>query len=338
MALARPILSKTPKVVGNPARRLTTDLTRVEPTRDNVPEVPSALAAACATRKCALFTGGGIAAQGGLPTFKSVLEGIIELAADSHSGRPWEMVRSYLDGGDVITVADILAAWLDRKDLLRLMRSVYVRKPGAPTRIYQLIGQVEEFAGILNWSWDDRLAVEFADRLARGARGRPRLGGLLTSSDSEEFGLLARSQSFFLVNVNGQLDRPDTFIFTPEDYRSKVATNDWFSKFVNDCFANWTLLFVGTSYESIEEFVSGLNVRIASDGKGLTHFALMPRGPDFEIRKELFWLKYGIELLGFTATDDYPEVIEFLTHCATTRRRRGNGPRSVRHGRPGWSK
>jgi len=45
---------------------------------DTVPEVPAELAAACAGKKCVLFAGGGVAAQGGLPSFNEVLKRIVE--------------------------------------------------------------------------------------------------------------------------------------------------------------------------------------------------------------------------------------------------------------------
>jgi energy-coupling factor transporter ATP-binding protein EcfA2 len=263
--------------------------------------VPGALADACAQGQCVLYAGGGVGAQGLLPTWREGLWKVVESAARLFPDQDWDTLRQGLDHNEPARVADLLDFRLERGVLLEILREVFNRPPGAVPEIYALLAAIP-FAGVLNSNWDHLLAEALAGSASV----------TLSARDSERFAPLLREDWFFLVNINGDLAQPETFLFTTEDYRKATAENEWLSRFVSFCFSSKTLFFLGTSPQGIEDFLSGLNIRKSATPPERDHFALLPREADFAIQEELFRTKYGIRLIEYTPTAGYPQLVEFL--------------------------
>ena len=170
-------------------------------------------------------------------------------------------------------------------------------------------------------------------RLTEAVRHRDPV--ILTTTDFEAFEPLLHGDRFFVLSIDGDLDRPETVVFSTEQYRKALTDNDWCSKFVSGCLAAKTVLYVGASPKAIENFLSGLRLGPQRSDQSHNHFALVEVEDDFEAHSERFLLKYGINLLGFRASPGYPEVAKFLTKPAPrpseTRWRRG-----IPSARPGW--
>jgi energy-coupling factor transporter ATP-binding protein EcfA2 len=300
------------RIAGSTPKSLQEDLLPLDSKAGTVPKVPRELALACTGKKCVLFAGGGVAIHSGLPSFGEALKKLIEDASKEDRKHSWDQLQLALESGDENSVANVLRTWLSPNTLIDLLRRAYVRGPKISNEIYRLLSQIP-FAGVLNWTWDERLRTEVVAKIPRGTDDpQPRF---LTSSDRDEFVALLRDMAIFQVDLNGRLD-DSTLVFTPEEFRNRIAINDSFSKFVDDCYTNRTLFFVGTSPESIEQFLSGLNVRVPTRGQVVRHFALVPRldnaASDFSFREELFRSKYGIELIGYIPTRGHPQVPKFL--------------------------
>ena len=266
-----------------------------------VPDVPDELVAACRRGQCVLYAGRGVGAMGGLPTWREGLGRVVSLAAARFPEKKWHAVRNIYRNGDLASVTDLLCARISWEDLIALVRQVFDTSTLQWPEIYTVLGDFP-FAGIYNGNWDSRImeAVRHRDPV------------ILTTSDFEEFEPLLRGDRFFLLNVDGDLDRPDTVVFSTEQYRKALTDNDWCSKFLSGCLAAKTVFFVGASPESIENFLSGLRLGPRRDDQPHKYFALVGIDDNFDAHSERFLLKYGITLLGYRATKGHPEVPQFL--------------------------
>jgi energy-coupling factor transporter ATP-binding protein EcfA2 len=266
-----------------------------------VPEVPDALVEACVQGQCVLYAGRGIGALAGLPTWGEGLKQVVERAEQLEPSQNWDALRSVLQSSDYLTVTDLLFARLPRETVLELVRETYATPPEKSPRVYSFLEQIP-FVGVISGNWDPRIESALTARSPLA----------LTPSDSEQFEPLLREDRFFLVNIDGDLSQPATVVFSTEEYRKAIAENDWFAKFVNGCLSSKTLLFTGTRPPAIENFLSGIRFGPQPNGPRPKHFALVPIESDFEVQRERFAAKYGIELLGFRPTAGFPQVVAFL--------------------------
>jgi energy-coupling factor transporter ATP-binding protein EcfA2 len=272
------------------------------PGQGEIPSVPDDLVAACVSGDCILFAGGGLSCQAGLPAWREGLIRIIEtIRADSNAtdaGLRWEPLESLLkSGGELAYAADLISSRLPREQLIPIVRKMYGTAPALP-EVFSVLRQTP-FAGIVTVVWDQLLESAYRDKEL----------ALLSPKDSERLAPLLRDKGFFLLKIYGDLEQPDSFLFTPQDYRQAVAQNEAFSKFLASLYLERTLFFVGMSLDGIEEFLTPLKIQ---PPQSRSHFALVPRTRNMEIHEERFRAKYGIRLLSFTATPGFPEVVNFL--------------------------
>jgi len=119
---------------------------------------PVELAEACASGNCVLFTGAGVARQGGMSDFGECLIRVCERARDTSEGlnHNWSLPIQAAERGDLMTASDLIRNWLSEETILDLMAKEYVREPGASNQIYDVLRQLN-FAGVLNWSCDSKI-------------------------------------------------------------------------------------------------------------------------------------------------------------------------------------
>ena len=267
-----------------------------------VPDVPPELVAACKRGQCVLYAGRGVGAMGGLPTWREGLGLVLDLAAERFPDKIWEGVKSIYQSGDLASVTDLLCTRVSWDDLIAMVRHVFNTSGLRWPDFYTILGDFP-FAGIYSGNWDPRITEAV----------RPREPVILTTTDFEAFEPLLQGDQFFLLNVDGDLDRPETVVFSTEQYRKALTENDWCSKFVSGCLAAKTMFFVGASLQAIENFLSGLRLGPQRGDQTHRHFALVELSDDFDAHSERFLYKYGIRLLGFRSTEGYPEVTQFLS-------------------------
>ena len=58
--------------------------------------------------------------------------------------------------------------------------------------------------------------------------------------------MLSAGDQRFLLKLYGNLDQPDSVIFSPSDYQDLVRSNVAFSRFIEGLFFSRTMLFLGT--------------------------------------------------------------------------------------------
>ncbi|HEV2800890.1 MAG TPA: AAA family ATPase [Pyrinomonadaceae bacterium] len=263
-----------------------------------VPELPAELVAACGSGECVLFAGGGIAAQAGYPIWVVGLARMLDRAAEANPSAPWDSLRGALSKGDLSVVAEVIRSRVPEKELLQMVSEVFREQTKEPTPVHRALRAIP-FMGIITPNWDDLLPEVYA----------PLKPVTVSPKDTDPIINLTREFRFFLMKLYGDPAQPESFIFTPAEYQKNIFENEAFGRFVTFLFMSKTFFFAGASLAGIEDFLSGLRLRGAASRR---HFALVPAQPDIDLQAERFLQNYGVQLLVFEPTPDFPEVPRFV--------------------------
>ena len=267
--------------------------------KGSVPAIPDELLKACASQTCVLFTGDGIAAQAGLPSWDAGLRRVLDEGEKLEPDQNWEMLRMALDNGDASRVAEVIRGRISPETLVRICTDIFSEPAPKSSTLHNVLREIP-FLGVITTSWDQILETAFARRQPQ----------VLSPRDFQQFGEILREKLFFILKLYGDPRRAGSFLFTPDEYRRAIYENEPFSKFLNSIYGSTTLLFAGGSLEAIEQnFLSGLRIAGQTDQK---HFALVPVLPGKSLEAERFQHKYGITLLHYQPTPGYPEILRFF--------------------------
>jgi WD40 repeat protein len=276
------------------------------------PEAPGELIESCLNGKCVLFAGAGLSAQAEVPIWDDFLLNLLALARD-HGALDQEEAASLeaaLREGQRNAAADgLVQAFANDRPLLQdFLRQSYPEST-APSSAHQHLRQVP-FAAIVTTNYDRLLERTFPEFAA---------SGLFTSTDAEAL-LDALSQKHpFILKLYGLIERPETLIFAPVEYREALSSNVSFSKFMEGLFFSRNFFFIGLSLEGIQDFLSGFVFRGASPPK---HYALVAvAGSAWRTTAALLQRRYNVNVISFPLSEAFPEVEEFAGALADATRR-----------------
>jgi SIR2-like domain/AAA domain/AAA domain, putative AbiEii toxin, Type IV TA system len=278
-----------------------------------IPGVPPGLVEACVTGDCLLFAGGGLAAQAGLPTWRELVAQIIRRHEGAGSS-DWAPLAERV-AATPNQIAEILASRLARDELLADVRAVVGRTTRQRSPIFRDLSRIP-FTGAVTTSYDDLLEQTFSARSPV----------VLTMPESDSVATYLREARFVVLKLYGDLRRPDTFLFTPDEYAVELGSNPFFERTVASLFFSNTVLFLGASLEGIEDFFVGLRMRFERQTR--RHYALVPRQESLEVDQERFLARYGVELVPYTPSPGHPEVREFVARLAALAGRGGRQTQS----------
>jgi len=263
-----------------------------------VPAPPEELVEICASGDCVLFAGGGIAAQAGYPIWGVGLARLLEMAAEANPSSPWDSLRTALTNGDLSLVAELIRSRLPEDQLHSMVKATFKTESNSLPAIHHALRNIP-FRGVMTTNWDNLLDETFS--VKEPVR--------LSPKDVSTFSELTREIRFFLLQLYGDPNQPESFIFTPAEYLKNIFENEAFGKFVAFLFQAKTFFFAGASLAGIEDFLSGLRLRATPNRR---HFALVPWQSDIDIQSERFESHYGVELLVYKPTPGFPEVPRFV--------------------------
>ena len=270
------------------------------------PLPPQGLVDAINANECVAFVGSGFAARAGLPTWRQFVAGLVQEAqALAHmSDEEAEQQRAALADGEINAVADnAINAFAGQRDALLAYYRRASTPAGEPPLAVQQLGAIP-FAGVLTTNYDKMLL-----------RALPGVSSTLTPRDGDAL-LQAHAQvsQRYLVQLYGDLDRPDTVITAPADYLDLVSSNAAFSRFIEGIFFSRTILFVGTSIEGLTDFLSGFRF---PSGVPRAHYALIAvQGQSWQAKAQTLKRRYNIEVLAYPESRDFPQFDRFLAELA----------------------
>jgi energy-coupling factor transporter ATP-binding protein EcfA2 len=247
-----------------------------------------------------LFAGNGIAIQAGYPRWHEIVQIILRELRKREIPIPPKILdraETMARQGGFDVVADLLQASVKPELLAEILLPVYAVPPRLGP-FHQRLRSIP-FCGILSTGWDRTLETLFSD-----------VRTVSWPQDPGAVSELLRDPEFFLVKLNGDHRRPETFAFTPDQYRRLLRRDDLFQKFLAHLYSSYNIFFLGTRFSNIETFISELPVW--DDTPKRRHFALVEDAPNLDVQAERLRAQYGIELLIYESSPGYPEVEQFL--------------------------
>lgn len=289
---------------------------RQRPAAIHVPDLPEQLVTACADGQCVIYVGAGLSAPAGLPKWSELVQRLLEWAVENQivRGDMADSLREALGNGDVSQVADMIVSEVNQEKTAKafnkhLSRLLNYNRPALPPT-YSIVKDIP-FAAALTTNLDDLLEKTYENR------NIPKF----TPTDADQLLTDLQNGQFFVLKLFGTIDRPDTLMLSPVEFESKLSSNPWFSKFMENVVVSKTLLFVGASLEGIEGYLKAL--RFSSEHRTREHYAFVEvSGNAWRVKADILKRRYGINVIPFTPSDEYPEVREFLAKLSDEVRKR----------------
>ena len=262
-----------------------------------IPDIPSDLIDALKGHRCTLFWGGGLSAQAGYPTWK---EAFAQLTSELDNQAQQTAIRRLLASGKSGLAVEGLINSLGRDRVVRATQQLWGDNRPVTPAIRDLAKL--PFSNAVTPVWDNLIGQVFNHRRPVTVTG--------ITSDSLEPLLL--HERFCILHLWGTLARPETLLFTPSDFRTEVASNPTFAKYLSSFALQQTHLFLGASVETIDDYFSVVPRTLSSR----THYALVSDEDEIESVRDTFKSRYGVELLLFKASPGWPEVPAFISRLA----------------------
>jgi WD40 repeat protein len=272
------------------------------------PRIPQELYENLRTGNCVLFAGSGLSARAGLPTWTELLSGLIEFGFTEEliSSGSAESYRAALLELERDSVADgIVHAFHSSRDRLQeYLRRSYPVLPSVP-RAYDALRKMP-FSAVITGN-HDTLLEKFLPRYAEA--------GLFTPQDTGPLMDAVSQKRPFLLKVYGVIDKPETLIIAPIEYRQLVASHLAFLSFIEGLFVSQTIFFVGLSLDGIQEFLSATPFRGGSHPR--KHFALVAvESSAWRSKAELLERRFNVTVIPYSAAERHKAFEDFLVELA----------------------
>ena len=270
------------------------------------PKVPGDLVKAIREGECVFYVGAGLPAQSGLPTWQALLRDLLDWAQQNrYIDGVAESLKASLRRGDTSTVADALfhGSGISSETMTQRLREIFLSER-APGTVYQSLLDLRPSA-VVTPNFDRLAELMFA----------PLKGLTLNAiSDAEQLQACLTKRQFFVLKLYGDLNRNDTVLFSPEDYREAVSRNLALAEFMDALFVSRTIFFVGASLDGIGDYLRGVMFRTGATSSGpRRHFALVAvTETSWRAKADTLQRRNNIEILPFVPTQGYPQVADFL--------------------------
>jgi energy-coupling factor transporter ATP-binding protein EcfA2 len=130
----------------------------------------------------------------------------------------------------------------------------------------------------------------------------------------------------FVLYVYGRPDGPESLVFSPAQFAELLDANLEVARALEAVFSSRTLLFVGSSFKGISDFVESLPIRSRI---GPAHYAVAHAdSPTWRTEAEKLRRRYNIEVLAYSGAS-HDQVTRFLSQLG------GQSDRPTRDGGPG---
>jgi hypothetical protein len=269
------------------------------------PVPPEGLVDALDRGDCALFVGAGLPARAGLPTWGAFARQLFAWSRfpDLLSDEELMSFGEALDKSDYGAVIDEIVAKAKSKRatgvLQEFLRQTFLGV--VPPPVFQSLARLPFWAA-LTTNLDDFLEQAYPD------------APLLTPEKAEELTARLPRRDFFLLKLYGTLAEPDTVQISPAEYERRMAASPLFARFMESLFHSKTLLFLGASLDGISDYLAGHRF---TGNPGREHYALVEvQGSSWKVKAENLRRRYGIQVLGYRASEGHPEVQAFVDRLA----------------------
>lgn len=186
-----------------------------------------------------LFAGAGLSAQAGLPLWRSLMQDVIRHTLQETMQAEEAELTHMLGAGKWLQIADHCKEKLGPGGYARLLTE-RLSDAGVEVPEVHRIAVRLPFAAWITTNYDK--LIERAYTKERGD-----LPKTLTHMDTEPLGRFLFDGVHFVLKAHGDLDKPDSLVFTSRDYRDLIHGNTAFSTAFSAILLTHAVLFVGYS-------------------------------------------------------------------------------------------
>ncbi|HYV46661.1 MAG TPA: SIR2 family protein [Myxococcaceae bacterium] len=202
-------------------------------------KVPASLVRHLNEKRCVIFVGAGLSAQAKLPSWGKLLDDLVtQVGADESDEESTAELKKLLEAGRYLDVADECKERLGSGYAEFLSKVLQVGSGPVP-EAHRLVMQLP-FAAWITTNYDKLL--EQAHFQVRGSVPKT-----LTHLDADTFGTLLFDGAPFILKAHGDVDKPESLIFTTRDYREMIHSNPAFQAVFSAILLTRAVLFVGYS-------------------------------------------------------------------------------------------
>jgi photosystem II stability/assembly factor-like uncharacterized protein/energy-coupling factor transporter ATP-binding protein EcfA2 len=263
-----------------------------------VPEIPDSLLEAAVENQVVLVLGAGASAQASLPTAQLFWLSVVDEVRDRLDDSTHSLLKEAFGNGDKAAIETLLAM-AGRDPLIQAAKRILTVPPATRLPGLHQILRRGDWAGVIGLTWDE------LDLMTFGPRGFT----VVRPEDSPNLAELLRSGKPMLIKPIGDTARPATISLTWQDYRQVLERWPDLVLGLTNLYSTRTLLFIGLSLDSIEQFLNGLPPRLSQHRK---HYALVPSDRINAVWEAGIGRRFNIELIGMVPSSGYPEVPAFM--------------------------
>jgi len=257
--------------------------------------------------ECILFVGGGLSNQSGLPIWRQIIKGLLNdgIQKEKIGSDDATVLLKSLRTGNVEAVTNELVHHLS-SDFIKKYLNTNLEK-AKPSTSHRIIRDFN-FAGCLTTNYDNLLDATFEKKKIKK----------IVPSGKGDFVEILYSKDFFILNLYGSLETPDSIIITQRELQEALDKNLQLSQFIETIYKRYSLFFIGTSIRSIKEFFQVLP-KTQSISSNKKHFALVGENADLdEVEVRYLEREYNIQIIDFIPEEGYPELNDFLFKCRSS--------------------
>ena len=266
-------------------------------------QVPEKLLDRYSNRKCGFFVGAGLSQGAGYPSWRELLEGLIDRGAEEYhldSGMVGEWRSLVADPSKFLMLAETL------KDTLGIGFGTYLqetfKEDRPPSQSHRLLVSLTHNQFIVTTNYDLLIERSFAEQ-------RKHQTAYKYYEASAILQALFR-RDFFLLKAHGDADTaPERIVLTDKDYRRLLYKELGYQSVLQSIFTMYTVIFVGCSLQDPEIKLLLGYINTAFPDGGTEHFALLQESEISKTERKRWQQDYNVAVLPIA---DFEGVEAFL--------------------------
>jgi len=263
--------------------------------------IPSPLIEAVKKRKCILFVGSGLSVAAGYPTWKSLVDKLMDAATRAQPRRDLGL-KAYVKNGDLLTLAEFARSKLGKHEYVTLLKKVF-DQPLPPQNVHRFIARTD-YRAVVTTNYDRLIETTFT--FERGTAP--------STFTSDSIGAMATAfwtPDAFVFKLHGDTNFPESLILTAQDYDRSILRVPHLRSFLQAVFINYTVLFVGYSLSDPDFQVLLKELTAIFQGYTPQHYALIPNPQGFTT--EYLQKSMNIQAMVYDPKDGHAAVEKVLS-------------------------
>jgi len=273
----------------------------------DINSIPDKLIKAIKHNNCGLLVGAGLSVGAGYPSWKSLLQELIEKASKettTSTDKIGELYQLMEDPSKYLLVAEELKEILP-SEFYTYIKTRFDNKSIVPTSVHAKLFSIPSNY-IITTNYDS--LIERAYVKIKGD-----IPNIYTYKDAASINYNLFEKEFFVLKAHGDSSRaPMEIVLTEKDYRRIIFNQKGYQSILQTLFSTSTILFLGVSLNDPEiNQLLGFIHHIFHGGSP-NHFALMPEDKMTKTEINRWYKDYHITIIPYNSVDKHRQLEEFL--------------------------